>query len=62
MTLAQRIREQRPKKELTQEELTQKASIPYATLVKVERESVKNPTVRTIKKIPKILELSIDYL
>lgn len=62
MALAEKIREQRLKKELTQEELAQKAGIPYVTLVKIERESVKNPTIDTIKKIAKALEISLDEL
>lgn len=62
MTLAQKIKKQRLKMELTQEELAQRASIPYVTLVKIERESVKNPTIDTIKKIAKALEISLDEL
>lgn len=61
-TIGSRIKELRKKADLTQEEFARKADIPYATLLKIENDSVKNPTMITIVKIADALELKIDDL
>lgn len=47
---------------MTQEELARKGEIPYATLMKIESDSVKNPTINTIKKLATALGISTSFL
>ncbi len=47
---------------MTQEELAQKSGVSYTTLIKIERGSVQNPTVKTIKRIADALDASVDLL
>ena len=61
-TIGQKIRAWRAKKELTQDELAKKADIPYPTLIKIESDTVTNPTLDTITKIANGLEISLDEL
>jgi transcriptional regulator with XRE-family HTH domain len=60
--IADKIKEFRSKLGLTQEELAQKAGIPYATLSKIENDKVKNPTINTLIKIAQALEIKVDDL
>ena len=60
--IAEKIKEYRTKLNLTQEELAVKAKIPYTTLVKIESGQVKNPTVKTLKKIATALDITVDNL
>ncbi len=60
--LAQNIRKFRLKKGLTQEKLSRLADISTATLVKIEANVAKEPTIITITKIADVLEVSIDML
>jgi transcriptional regulator with XRE-family HTH domain len=61
-TIGQKIRAWRAKKDLTQDELAKKANIPYPTLIKIESDTVTNPTLDTITKIANGLEISLDEL
>lgn len=61
-TIGQKIRAWRAKKDLTQDELAKKADIPYPTLIKIESDTVTNPTLDTVKKIAAGLGLSLDEL
>lgn len=61
-TIGQKIKDLRKKKEMTQEGLARKADIPYTTLVKIEGDSIQNPTLDTITKIANGLEISLDEL
>jgi transcriptional regulator with XRE-family HTH domain len=47
---------------LTQEELAIKSGVPYTTLIKIEGSQVKNPTIKTIKKIADALSVTTDDL
>ncbi|MFH1543241.1 MAG: helix-turn-helix transcriptional regulator [Patescibacteria group bacterium] len=62
ISLGEKIKKLRNDKDLTQEELARKANIPYATLMKIENGQVKNPTIKTIYKIAKALNISLDEL
>jgi transcriptional regulator with XRE-family HTH domain len=42
--------------------LARKADIPYTTLSKIESDVIKNPTLDTITKIAKGLEINLDEL
>lgn len=59
-TIGAKIKQIRKDKEMTQEELARKADIPYATLLKIENDTVQNPTINTIKKISSALNISVD--
>lgn len=61
-TIGSRIKELRKKAELTQEELAKRSDIPYATLLKIENDTVKNPTILTLKKIADALGILVDDL
>lgn len=56
------IKKIRKKKGLTQDNLARKADIPYTTLTKLETNVVKKPSVQTIAKIAKALDMSIEEL
>lgn len=57
-----KIRQIRKNLKLTQEGLARKATIPYATLIKIENRHVVNPTIQTLLKIAKALEVGIEDL
>ena len=56
------IKKIRRKTGLTQDGLARKADIPYTTLTKIESNVVKKPSVQTIAKIAKALNVKIDRL
>ena len=60
--LSKNIKKLRDKKKLSQEKLAQKAGITYSTLIKIESEANDNPTIKTLMKIAKALDVSIDKL
>ena len=60
--LPQNIKKLRKKYKLSQEELAKKAGITYSTLIKIESGFNKNPTLETLVKVAKALEVGIDEL
>ena len=60
--LAENIRRIRKKKGLSQEKLARLADISNNTLVKIEMGMAKEPTITTVAKIAKALNVSIDEL
>lgn len=60
-TIGAIFKEARLNKGLTQAEVAKKASINWNTLAKIERGEQK-PKFSTIKKIARILEISVDSL
>lgn len=61
-TIGQKIRAWRAKRDLTQDELAKKSDIPYPTLIKIESDTVTNPTLDTVKKIAAGLGVTLDEL
>lgn len=61
-TIGSKIKAWRAKKDLTQDELSKKADIPYPTLVKIESDAVLNPSIDTVTKIAGGLQISLDAL
>lgn len=47
---------------LTQEQLSKKADISYTSLTKIETWVIKNPSVYTVAKIAKALDVTIENL
>jgi len=60
--LAQNIKRLRKQLKLSQEELAKKAGITYSTLIKIESGKNDNPTIKTLLKIAKALNVKIDDL
>lgn len=56
------VKKFRGKKGFTQDRLARKADIPYTTLIKLESNVVKKPSVQTVTKIAKALDISIEEL
>lgn len=52
----------RKQKGWSQEKLAQEAGISYNTLIKIEREGIKNPKIETVMKLAEALEVSMDKL
>lgn len=61
-TIGDKIRQLRNKQELTQDELARKSDLPYTTLTKIESNVITKPTIQTVTKIAKGLNISIDEL
>ena len=52
----------RKQKGWSQEKLAQKASISYNTLIKIERDGIKNPKIETVIKLASALNVTLDEL
>jgi len=60
--IANNLRKLRKAKGLSQERLARLANVANNTIVKIEAGKNKNPTLDTLKKIAKVLEVSVDEL
>lgn len=60
--IGEKIKQLRNKKGLTQDMLARKADLPYTTLTKIESNVITKPSIQTVIKIAKGLEVSIDEL
>ena len=61
-TIGDKIQKLRMKQGLTQDKLTRKADIPYATLTKIESNVIIKPSIQTVIKIAAGLDIGIDEL
>jgi transcriptional regulator with XRE-family HTH domain len=61
-TVGAKIKSWRKKGDLTQDTLAKKSNIPYTTLAKIESNVITNPSLQTITKIAKGLEITLDEL
>lgn len=61
-TLSKNLRKLREDKELSQEKLARLSDVANNTIVKIEAGKNQNPTLDTLKKIAKALNISIDEL
>jgi transcriptional regulator with XRE-family HTH domain len=52
----------RKQKGWSQEKLAQESSISYNTLIKLERNGIKNPKIETVIKLADALNVSLDKL
>lgn len=59
-TIAKNIRKQRKKLGLSQDKLSKLAEVAYNTIVKIESGENSNPTVETLIKIARALNIPID--
>lgn len=60
--LAKNIKRLREAKGLSQEKLARLADVANNTLIKMESGENQNPTLDTLKKVAKALEVSVDDL
>lgn len=56
------IKKLRNKLDLTQEQLSRKADVSYTSLTKIETWVIKDPSVYTVAKIAKTLDVTIENL
>jgi transcriptional regulator with XRE-family HTH domain len=60
--ISKNLRKLREAKSLSQEKLARLADVANNTIIKIEAGKNQNPTLNTLKKIAKALEVSIDEL
>lgn len=60
--LSNNIKRLREAKRLSQEKLARLVDVANNTLIKMESGENKNPTLETLKKVAKALEISVDDL
>ena len=60
--IAENIKKYRAKKGISQDTLSKLADISFNTVTKIEAGDTPNPTIDTVKKIAKALNVSIDLL
>ena len=61
-SIAQNIKEKRKELGLSQDKLSKLASVAYNTIVKIESGENPNPTIDTLRKIAKALNIGVDDL
>ncbi len=61
-TISKNLRKKREDKGLSQEKLARLSDVANNTIVKIEAGKNQNPTLDTLKKIAKALNISIDEL
>lgn len=61
-TIARNIRQRRKKAGFSQDKLSKLAGVAYNTIVKIESGENLNPTIETLLKIAKALNISIEEL
>lgn len=60
--LSKNLKKLREQKELSQDRLAKLADIANNTIIKIEQGENQNPTLDTLKKLSKALDVSIDDL
>ena len=61
-TIGDKIKQLRNKQGLTQDELARKSDLPYTTLTKIETNVITKPSIQTVMKIAKGLDITVDDL
>ena len=61
-TIGKNIKKFRLDKKLSQDKLSKLADLSLNTVVKIELDESPNPTIETIQRIAKALEVSVDDL
>jgi len=60
--LSKNLKKLREKKGLSQDRLAKLADVANNTIIKIEQSENVNPTLETLRKIAKALEISVDDL
>jgi transcriptional regulator with XRE-family HTH domain len=61
-TVARNIKKYRQEKGLSQDKLSRMADVSHATIIKIESGGIQSPTIDTVQKIAKALEVGVDNL
>ncbi len=61
-TIAKNIKKYRKEKGLSQDKLARLADVAHATIIKIESGGIQSPTIDTVQKIAKALEVQLDNL
>ncbi len=61
-TIGRNIKRLRQEKGLSQDKLSKLADLSLNTVVKIELDDSPNPTIETVQRIAKALEVSVDDL
>ena len=61
-TIAKNIKKHRKEKGLSQDKLSRLADISHATIIKIESGGIQSPTIDTVQKIAKALEIGVNDL
>ena len=61
-TIGENIKKYRNKLGITQDDLVRKSGVKYTTLTKIEGDFVQKPSVQTVAKIAKALDVSVEDL
>ena len=60
--ISKNIRKLRQTKGLSQDRLSKLADVSYNSIIKLETSGITNPTIDTLQKIAKALDVSVDDL
>ena len=61
-TIAKNIKKIRKKRGISQDKLSKLAEVAYNTIIKIESGAIRSPTIKTVQKIAKALDISLDEL
>ena len=61
-TVAKNIKKHRKEKGLSQDKLSRLADVSHATIIKIESGGIQSPTIDTVQKIAKALDVGLDDL
>ena len=59
-SIVKNIRQYRKQKSLSQDKLSRLADISHATMIKIESGGIQSPTINTVQKIAKALEVGVE--
>ena len=60
--ISKNIKKLRQAKSLSQDRLSKMADVSYNSIIKLETGGITNPTIETLQKIAKALNVSVDEL
>ena len=60
--IGKNLKKLRKQKGLSQDRLSKLADVSYNTVIKLESGGINNPTIETLQKLAKALEVSVDNL
>lgn len=61
-TIAKNIKKYRKEKGLSQDKLARLADVAHATIIKIESGGIQSPTIDTVQKIAKALDVGLEDL
>ena len=61
-TIAKNIKKHRKEKGLSQDKLSRLADVSHATIIKIESGGIQSPTIDTVQKIAKALDIGLEDL